>query len=151
MVARDGKNTSLYVKMIQYSNVSARKHGSTACSHVDISGSFRIVMAELSSFDRDCTAHQSLKWFLPGLLRKFYQTLPRWLSGKESAWQAGNVGSFPGKCGFIAWVGKIPRAGNGNPLQYSCLGNPMDRRAWWAIVCGVAESTQLKDQTTTTS
>ena len=30
--------------------------------------------------------------------------------------------------------------GNGNPLQYSCLGNPMDRGAWWAIVHGVAES-----------
>ena len=30
---------------------------------------------------------------------------------------------------FVPWVGKIPREGNGNPLQYSCLGNPMDRGA----------------------
>ena len=38
--------------------------------------------------------------------------------------------------------------GNGNPLQYSCLENPMDRRAWWAIVQGVAKSrTRLSDFT----
>ena len=37
------------------------------------------------------------------------------------------------------WVGKIPGVGDGNPLQYPCLENPMDRGAWWAIVHGVAE------------
>ena len=42
------------------------------------------------------------------------------------------------------WVGKIPGEGNGNPLQYSCLENPMDRGAWWAIVHGVAESDTAK-------
>ena len=42
--------------------------------------------------------------------------------------------------GFDPWVGKIPGGGNGNPLQYSCLGNSMDRGAWWAIVHLVAES-----------
>ena len=44
------------------------------------------------------------------------------------------------------WVGKTPRVGNGNSLQYSCLENPMDRGAWWAAVHGAAESqTQLSD------
>ena len=43
--------------------------------------------------------------------------LPRWLSGKESAWQAGDTGSIPGS-------GRFPGEGNGNPFQYSCLGNP---------------------------
>ena len=39
-----------------------------------------------------------------------------------------------------------PGEGNGNPLQYSCLGNPMDRRAWWATVHGAVKSqTQLSD------
>ena len=38
---------------------------------------------------------------------------------------------------FSPWVGKIPGGGNGNPLQYSFLGNPMDRGIWWAIVHGV--------------
>ena len=45
---------------------------------------------------------------------------------------AGNAGSIPGS-------GRSP-GGNGNPLQYSCLGNPMDRAAWWAIVHGVQKS-----------
>ena len=40
--------------------------------------------------------------------------------------------------GFDSWVGKIPREGNGNPFQYSCLENPRDRGAWQATVHGVA-------------
>ena len=39
---------------------------------------------------------------------------------------------------ILRW-GRSPREGNGNPLQYSCLGNPIDRRAWWATVHGVTE------------
>ena len=46
---------------------------------------------------------------------------------------AGDVGLIPGS-------ERSPREGNGNPLQDSCLGNPIDRRAWWAIVHGVTES-----------
>ena len=45
---------------------------------------------------------------------------------------AGDVGST------LGW-GRSPGEGNGNPLQYSCLGNPMDRGAWWATVGGVAK------------
>ena len=37
------------------------------------------------------------------------------------------------------WVGKIPGGGHGSPLQYSCLVSSMDRGAWWASVCRVAE------------
>ena len=40
--------------------------------------------------------------------------------------------------GSISGSGRSPGEGNGNPLQYSCLENPMDRGAWWAIVLGVA-------------
>ena len=42
--------------------------------------------------------------------------------------------------GSIPASGRSPGIGNGNPLQYSCLGNPMDRGAWWATVHGVAKS-----------
>ena len=42
--------------------------------------------------------------------------------------------------GSITGLGRSPEEGNGNPLQYSCLGNPMDRGAWWATVHGVPES-----------
>jgi len=43
------------------------------------------------------------------------------------------------RCEFNLWVGKTPGEGNGNPLQYSCLGNPLDRGAWWAVIHGVAQ------------
>ena len=56
-----------------------------------------------------------------------------WLSGKESACQAGDTGLIPGS-------GRFPGERNGNPLQYSCLGNPMDRGAWQPTVYGVAKS-----------
>ena len=42
--------------------------------------------------------------------------------------------------GLIPGLGRSPEGENGNPLQYSCLENPMDRGAWWATVRGVAES-----------
>ena len=60
--------------------------------------------------------------------------------GKESAWIAGDPGSISG-------LGRCPGKGHGNPLQYSCLVNPMDRGAWQATVHGVAKSqTWLNDQ-----
>ena len=60
---------------------------------------------------------------------------------KASACNVGDLGSIPG------W-GSSPGEGNGNPLQYSCLENPMDRGAWQATVHGVAKSwTRLSDFT----
>ena len=47
--------------------------------------------------------------------------------------------------GLIPESGRCPGGENGNPLQYSCLGNPMDRGAWWATVCGVAESDAIME------
>jgi len=58
--------------------------------------------------------------------------LPWWLSGKESTCQAGDTGSNPGS-------GRSPCEGNGNLLQYSCLGNPMNRGVWQTTVCGVTK------------
>ena len=54
-------------------------------------------------------------------------------AGKESVCNAGDLGSIPG-------LGRSPVDGNGNPLQYSCLGNPVDREAWQATVHGLAKS-----------
>ena len=59
------------------------------------------------------------------------------------AYNVGDLGSIPGS-------GRSPGEGKGNPLQYSCLENPMDRGAWWATVHGVAKSwTRLSDFTFT--
>ena len=60
-----------------------------------------------------------------------YMGFPHSSVGKESACSAGDWGSILG-------LGRSPGEGNGNPLQYSCLENPMDKGAWQATVHGVA-------------
>ena len=59
-----------------------------------------------------------------------FRGLPRWLSSKESACQCRNHK----RRGFDPCVGRSPEGGHGNPFQYSCLENLMDRRAWPATV-----------------
>ena len=56
--------------------------------------------------------------------------LPWWLGGKESSCQCRSL---------ILGLGRSPGKGNGNPLQYYCLGNPMDREAWWTESMGCKE------------
>ena len=66
-----------------------------------------------------------------------YEGFPASSDGKESTQNSGDSGSIPE-------LGRYPGEGHGNPLQYSCLENPMDRGIWLAIVHGVAQSqTQL--------
>ena len=55
---------------------------------------------------------------------------PEGSGGKKSAFNAGGIGSIPRS-------GRSPGEGNGYPFQYSCLGNPMDRGAWWGTIHGV--------------
>ena len=68
--------------------------------------------------------------------------LPRWLSGKESACyharDTGDMGSIPGSR-------RSPGKRNGNSLQYFCLGNPMDRGAWW-LLYGVTKEPDMTEQ-----
>ena len=68
-----------------------------------------------------------------------YESFPSSSVGKECACSAGDVGSIPG-------LGRSPEEGNGKPLQYPCLENPIYRGAWRVAVHGVAKSqTQLSD------
>ena len=62
------------------------------------------------------------------------------LNGKESACNVGDPDLIPGS-------ERSPGGGHGNPLQYSCLGNSMDRGAWWATVMGRKESDTTKQLT----
>ena len=65
---------------------------------------------------------------VPGVARVRHNS-----EGKVCACNVGDLGLIPG------W-GRSPGEGNGNPLQYSCLENPVDEEAWWATVYGVAKS-----------
>ena len=72
-----------------------------------------------------------------------YHRLPGGSDSKASAYSVGDLGSVP-------VLGRSSGEGNGNLLQYSCLENPMDGKAWWATVCGVTKSrTRLSDFTFT--
>ena len=69
----------------------------------------------------------------------YWQGFPGGSDGKESAWNVGDPG-------LISGSGRVPGEGTGNPLQYSCLENPMDRGAWW--IMGSQSQTRLNEQMT---
>ena len=69
-----------------------------------------------------------MHWKSLSLIRGF----PDVSDGKESACNVRNPGLIPGS-------GRSPREGNGYPLQYSCLKNPLDRGTWWATILGVSQ------------
>ena len=79
-------------------------------------------------------AYQRSRKRIP-LIRSFFhgKGFPGGLDGKASACNAGDPGSIPGS-------GRSPGEGSGNPLQSSCLENPMDGGAWRATVHGVTKS-----------
>ena len=70
--------------------------------------------------------------------------LPKWSAVKNPPANARDAGSIPQS-------GKSPGGGNGNPLQYSCLGNPMDRGAWWATIHGVTKESDMTERLNTNS
>jgi len=67
------------------------------------------------------------------MIRSWDMGLPGGSDSKESTCHAGDPGLIPGS-------GRSPGGGHSNPLQYSCLENPVDRGAWWATVHGVTKS-----------
>ena len=102
------------------------------------------------SFTENCSnflSHWSVQGGVPDVFILYscpgisLNRFPGGSDGKASACNVGDLGSIPG-------LGRSPGEGNGNPLQYSCLENPMDGEAWWATVHGVAKSqTRLSDFT----
>ena len=103
--------------------------------------------------------HTNVKWY--SLFRKQLEisnevkyTLTIWprneyLGIHTRGFPGGSVVKNPpasaGDVGLILWLGRCPGEGNGNLLQYSCLGNPMDRGAWWATVRGVTKESDTTE------
>ena len=77
---------------------------------------------------KECSNYHTI-----ALISRASKDFPGGSDGKVSAYNAGDLGSIPGS-------GRSPGEGNGNPLQYSCLENPMDGGAWWATVHGVTKN-----------
>ena len=103
-----------------------RWYGYEEC--VSVCGPWYVCLSGLHDINLENKAHRSVHLAFPsGSVLKNLLT------------KAGDVGSIPGS-------GRSPGEGNGNPLQYSCWENPMDRGAWWAIVHKVPEEL---DTTTT--
>ena len=132
-------------------------HGITYFNTIFVNVQFNLLQLKmLKNMDKEMATHSNfLAWKIPwteepgGLqsmgLQRVRQQLqfPGGSDGKVSACNAGDPDSIPGS-------GRSPGEGNGTPLQYSCLENPMDREAWWATVHGVAKSrTRLSDFTFT--
>ena len=90
------------------------------------------IIAMLSIFPHACWLYVCPFWrnVYSGLLPIFS---PSGSGGKVSTCNAGDLGSIPG-------LGISPGEGNGNPLQFSCMDNSMDRGAWMAIIYGVSKS-----------
>ena len=92
----------------------------------DCEGIVRVIIVEATVADRVlCILLTTMK----------IHGFSRWLSGKKK-----NPPANAGDASLIPGSGRFPGGGNGNPLQYSCLENSMDRVAWWATVYGVAKS-----------
>ena len=68
--------------------------------------------------------------------------LPGWLSGEKKKKMPANTGDVHS----TPRLGRSPGEGNDNPLQYSCLGNSMDRGPWWAIVHGITKELDTTEQ-----
>ena len=95
------------------------------------------------SLGRIFTAHGTQTW-----LNDEKKSPKDWLQRLKSLdFPGGSMGKNPstssGDMGLIPVLGRFPGKGNGNPLKYSCLGNPMDRGAWQATVHGIAKELDM--------
>ena len=126
-------------------------HGITYFNTIFVNVQFNLLQLKmLKNMDKEMATHSNfLAWKIPwteepgGLqsmgLQRVRQQLqfPGGSDGKASVYNVGDLGSIPRS---DPWVKKFPGEGNGTPLQYSCLENPMDGGAWWATAHGVAKS-----------
>ena len=118
------KDSSNAILVLSEGEISAKKQKNPAHENRNSSASEAVLQKELVEKSRHSLVAQTVK---------------------VSAYDAGDLDWIPGS-------GRSSGEGNGNPLQYSCLENPMDGRAWWATVYGVTKSrTWLSDSLSTES
>ena len=130
--------------LFDYAELTLMKHSCTKINSGCICLDFQMLALQTPSWGRPKLIAQmtepgfgtvTLLWSTPAhFCSLLYSSVLMWTRGfpcssvgKESACNAGDLGSIPGS-------GRSPGEGNGNPLQYSCLENPMDRGAWKAMV-----------------
>ena len=103
----------------------------SVCEHMSRQGHIHSWTAVQQEEERNCWSHHAMD----GLFALCWarEGFPGGSDSKESACNIGDPRSIPGSK-------KIPWEGNGNPLQYSCFKNPIDRGIWWAAVHGVTKS-----------
>ena len=118
-------------------------HATQSYSHISKEMPSSFLSSKCSKEGLDSLARNSLK-----VSPTLYPQLPSPLRTSLVAQMVKCLAYNAGDLGLIPESGRSSGEGNGNPLQYSCLENPMDRGAWWATVHGVAKSqTQLSDFT----
>ena len=94
-------------------------------------------------FSVDMYLSMKMPWQIPIINALDFRELPELPGGSVAKNPPANAGNI-GVMGSVPGLGRSSGGGNGKPLQYSCLENLMDRRAWWATVHGVTKSqTQL--------
>ena len=106
---------------LSHLNFLNEKPQTSTCSHRPLQKDESVHLCEKVGFWGVCLM---LPWYIIHV-----EGFPGGSEVKVSAFNMGDLGSIPGS-------GRSPGEGNGNPLQYSCLENPMDRGAWWATVHG---------------
>ena len=137
------------IHIIKNNNITVSyKNFILACSHqLHGAGNITVLLFQVRGYGSEKSDDQSRvmkpgnKWQILYCIKPVLLTLIQHM-GFPSGSAVKNAAANTGDTSLIPGSGRSPREGNGNPLQYSCLGNPMDRRAWWATVHGVA-----KDQT----
>ena len=116
-------------------------------SRIQTMGSIAIKKGEGQFHTSNCVGqhekigpHRSFHTFpVPTLPKREYESPWGFPGGSVVRKPPTNVGAT-GDASLTPGLGRFPGGGNGNPLQYSCLGNPTDREAWWALVHGVTKS-----------
>ena len=101
---------------------------------VSWTGPFHVIFVWKGLSVHCCPSATAALWDVP--YPSAERAFPRSSLGKESAFSVLDAGDVD----LIRGSGRSPGGGQGNPLQYSCLENPMDRGAWWATVRGVSKS-----------